>query len=1541
VKEQKRLEAEFVVGKKRPTFNLFGHGKGRLAKAAARRRSRRGEDDEDDDNTLRYALMAAAGLAGAAGLYWAYKNPEVVSRAVSFFGVSPREVASNGEVPAVPRSQQGRDANGLPEVLPQELRDELAPHLETFGGVRSFPELDGLPPEQAIRTANYWLRSAQTYSQVSEHGRRQGWNPDTIHRAWTIHESNVAPQINAAIAESPEMRRAIGTYRGSAVLGLPYVTTEHREKLSPDDPSYESALLADLAISAVIQARVELERMRENPEHPPTALGTAGRGIAGLFGDEAFSPDFDIIASLRDLNDVDSAEAADFLKAAYAADTLNAAARAPAFVSGAVANPLAGVREVLDRLSADANTEVGDLVNGIFAMQPDQISDIIRQIDPAMTSALREARLRETTDALFHTSEGRRAQRAQSAVSSDTPTRNADAFYSIPDWVDIPTTLLMRGRLAGNAQFYIAQMMPVIDRMIDRDPEKQVRRSGQIGLAQDERERLLAVGEITSAMESGDRGRAEQLLDSLLRRETPDVVAQAGETTANANFNTAMENWSANLSGLVSRGYLPPVHFMALMQLGGAGYQRIAYADELRQQNGGELPSIWSIAANPETLEPTAKWLANQTYWRHLGDTRGAHRAIGSIARGVGGDALAMGASTLESAGRLTRMPAAWREGLRNFAQRVSSSGMRTVTGVGSTGALGPAATGATTTVPQTAGRLRGILSRVGEAGKAMVTAPAGQTSFQVLSRPGVQNAIGRAPGGGFINAASKSRFVAGMRNFAGNIGATTVITTGAEAAFDLIRAGIDPDAYADRTMERIARYTVMHEGDRPGFWGTIRTPFSALWAGMDEIAGKTGLSAGKANYTNNDGRPTTLAGEGYKRGIDLLYAGRMTQATTDAANEIVQTDPMIRLMPPDMQARIQSHISESLRESFWPQVRIDHQRNGATEVSVNTHLTPDTIRADVDGLRRWVRNSAPSRHTIDPMEALSDPTGMTLASHSAEWVRRVVNGPRRAEEGEQLEGDLLRDALVGFVDAEVERDPMMAIRLQNQVAAMASSSNTDLRDIASAHYRAYGRHRRVLEHMMESHPDFRHLPSERKAEFITRAQSAYEARVVDHITTAREQGVEWASFNDPNHALSLDRFDEHAPWRKYWADNRHTLAVPGVDRDPVDWRSEHDFRDEFLAAQNGVSTQGGRGSKRLGPLDARRDPLSRMSSTQDFHTLSDAMSQTLPHDLWEELNSPEITTLIDQTSGMTPPQRWVDRTVAQVERERERLTAQMAALGLTPETERRQQQLQAYGRGQSVLGEPRDARGSARYMEQPVISLRNSGDADTHPQTKALTHLSPDEAQQLTAFIASLQDPAQRDARFFAEREGGEPAVRAAMSDFLRQHDYRYAEDFDPWSETTGSFVYAPDGTLVRELPGEDGSTRPVAWEDTRADILANPQRYSRFMSDRDMRVTVTPTSQPQQQARPTNQSSPWQGSYWDARGRQQGISGREAYDAWRQQTATPATPPPAQRPPPAPSPRTNPFRTPTPPAAGTSPTQPDVQTGTTATVPPAAPVG
>lgn len=100
---ERHREAEFGVGKKRPTLNLFSHGKKRKIAAELRRRRRR--DDDDDDDSLRLALAASAGLLGAAGLYWAYTNQDTVRKAVSRFGVSSGSIAESGEVPEKPRSE--------------------------------------------------------------------------------------------------------------------------------------------------------------------------------------------------------------------------------------------------------------------------------------------------------------------------------------------------------------------------------------------------------------------------------------------------------------------------------------------------------------------------------------------------------------------------------------------------------------------------------------------------------------------------------------------------------------------------------------------------------------------------------------------------------------------------------------------------------------------------------------------------------------------------------------------------------------------------------------------------------------------------------------------------------------------------------------------------------------------------------------------------------------------------------------------------------------------------------------------------------------------------------------------------------------------------------------------------------------------------------------------------------------------------------------------------------------------------------------------
>ena len=87
----KPRRALLQVGRKRPTMNLFGHGKTR--KLAS----------EDD---LGFALFAAAGQHGASGLHFAYTNPGLVKQAEEHFNCTAGELSEVLSEPGMAKTAQ-------------------------------------------------------------------------------------------------------------------------------------------------------------------------------------------------------------------------------------------------------------------------------------------------------------------------------------------------------------------------------------------------------------------------------------------------------------------------------------------------------------------------------------------------------------------------------------------------------------------------------------------------------------------------------------------------------------------------------------------------------------------------------------------------------------------------------------------------------------------------------------------------------------------------------------------------------------------------------------------------------------------------------------------------------------------------------------------------------------------------------------------------------------------------------------------------------------------------------------------------------------------------------------------------------------------------------------------------------------------------------------------------------------------------------------------------------------------------------------------
>ncbi|HPS76559.1 MAG TPA: hypothetical protein PLS53_00225 [Thermoanaerobaculaceae bacterium] len=111
--------AHFPVGGKRNTMNFFGHGNRPKKKGKAKTAA----DEEDDDErpqrrrkgstSHQWAILAAVGAMGAAGVYWAFQNPKVIRGAAKALGIDDNDFvkgALNALDPKKPEDRAAKEA---------------------------------------------------------------------------------------------------------------------------------------------------------------------------------------------------------------------------------------------------------------------------------------------------------------------------------------------------------------------------------------------------------------------------------------------------------------------------------------------------------------------------------------------------------------------------------------------------------------------------------------------------------------------------------------------------------------------------------------------------------------------------------------------------------------------------------------------------------------------------------------------------------------------------------------------------------------------------------------------------------------------------------------------------------------------------------------------------------------------------------------------------------------------------------------------------------------------------------------------------------------------------------------------------------------------------------------------------------------------------------------------------------------------------------------------------------------------------------------
>lgn len=107
--------AHFPVGGKRNTMNFFGHGNRPKKKGKAKTAA----DEEDDERPRRrrkgspshqWAILAAVGAMGAAGVYWAFQNPKVIRGAAKALGIDDNDFVKGALDALDPKKPEDRAA---------------------------------------------------------------------------------------------------------------------------------------------------------------------------------------------------------------------------------------------------------------------------------------------------------------------------------------------------------------------------------------------------------------------------------------------------------------------------------------------------------------------------------------------------------------------------------------------------------------------------------------------------------------------------------------------------------------------------------------------------------------------------------------------------------------------------------------------------------------------------------------------------------------------------------------------------------------------------------------------------------------------------------------------------------------------------------------------------------------------------------------------------------------------------------------------------------------------------------------------------------------------------------------------------------------------------------------------------------------------------------------------------------------------------------------------------------------------------------------